>query len=323
LRSLLEIRDLKVVYHSYQGVVNAVDIDRLDILQGETLGLVGETGCGKSTAALAILRLIQSPPGKIEQGQVIFQERDLLSLDEDEMRGLRGRQIAMIFQDPMSSLNPVFTIGSQILRIILLHREGISVQEAEKRAWDVLSLVGLADPRRIMKSYPHELSGGMRQRVMIGMALSCNPALLIADEPTSAVDVTIQAQIMRLLRDLKAKTQLTLLLITHDLSLVAQLCDRVAVMYAGKVVEVGSINQVYSNPLHPYTQALFKALPTLQAKGRALIPISGSVPSLIDPPPGCRFHPRCPRVMDVCKTFPPRLVEMEPGHTVSCLLYGD
>lgn len=323
MRSLLEIRDLKVVYHSYQGVVNAVDIDRLDIFQGETLGLVGETGCGKSTAALAILRLIQSPPGKIERGRVIFQERDLLSLDEDEMRNLRGRQIAMIFQDPMASLNPVFTIGSQILRIITLHREGISVQEAEKRAWDVLSLVGLADPPRIMKSYPHELSGGMRQRVMIGMALSCSPALLIADEPTSAVDVTIQAQIMRLLRDLKAKTQLTMLLITHDLSLVAQLCDRVAVMYAGKVVEIGSVNQVYSNPLHPYTQALFKALPTLQAKGKALIPISGTVPSLIDPPLGCRFHPRCPRVMDVCKTSPPRLVEREPGHTVSCFLYGD
>lgn len=317
---LLEIRNLKVRFNTYYGVVKAVDLDHLKLLKGETLGLVGETGCGKTVTALTVLKLIPSPGGNIEEGEILFKGENLLTKKEAEIRKIRGKRISMIFQDPMSSLNPVFTVEEQVSRIIALHQD-LQEKEAEERALRMFELVGLPSPGRVFESYPHELSGGMRQRVMISMAISCNPDLLIADEPTSALDVTIQAQILRLLKDLRDKIGASIMLITHDLAVVAQICEKVAVMYAGNIVEFGAVEAIFSRPLHPYTKMLLECSPRPGTRGRKLTAIHGFVPSLVTPPPGCRFHPRCPYVMDLCSKRRPRLVDIGDDHLASCFLY--
>jgi len=317
---LLDIRDLKVRFYTYQGIVHAVDIERFTIYQRESVGLVGETGCGKTVTSLAILGLIPTT-GRIESGEIIFKGEDLLKKSKDEMRQIVGKQISMIFQNPVSSLNPVFTIGDQIVSVIRLH-QNLGKAEAKKKAIEMLELVRLPDPRKIMKSYPHELSGGMCQRAMIAMALSCNPDLLIGDEPTTALDVTIQAQILKLMNELKEKINTSILLITHDLSVVAQTCDRVAVMYAGNLVEAGTTRAVFKDPRHPYTKGLLDAIPKLGSRERRLRGIEGAVPSLLNPPEGCRFNPRCPMAMKTCRQMSPKLIEVETGHYVSCLRYG-
>jgi len=318
VETLLEIRNLKVNFYTYKGVVKAVDVDNLRIYRGETLGLVGETGCGKSVTSSAILNLIPSP-GKIGGGEIIFEGEDILK--KKDMKNIRGKKIAMIFQDPMSSLNPVFTIGEQITRVIRTHT-GMKKNEARERAVEMLKLVELPDPEKILKKYPHELSGGQRQRIMIVMALSCSPSLLIADEPTTALDVTIQAQILKLLNNLKKKINASILLITHDLGVVAQVCDRVAVMYAGNVVEVGSIKEIFKDPKHPYTKGLLETIPNPKKRMEMLPVIEGTVPNLIDPPSGCRFHPRCKYVKEICKKEKPKSRRIGEEHEVSCFLYG-
>jgi len=317
---LLEIRDLAVRFYTYQGVVHAVDIERFTMYTRESVGLVGETGCGKTVTSLAILGLIP-PTGRAESGEIIFKGEDLLKKSKDEMRQIVGKQISMIFQNPVSSLNPVFTIGDQVTSIIRLH-QNVGRAEAEKKAIEMFELVRLPDPRKIMKSYPHELSGGMCQRAMIAMALSCNPDLLIADEPTTALDVTIQAQILKLMSELKEEISTSILLITHDLSVVAQTCDRAAVMYAGNLVEAGTIQAIFKDPKHPYTKGLLDAIPKLGSRERRLRGIEGAVPSLLNPPKGCRFHPRCDKATKACRETNPRQIEVETGHYVSCLLYG-
>jgi len=284
------------------------------------VGLVGETGCGKTVTSLSILRLIPSP-GKIVSGEIIFKGEDLLKKSKRAMRDIVGKQISTIFQNPTSSLNPVFTVGEQVTRVIKLHQR-VGKREAERRAVEMFNLVRLPDPEKMLKSYPHELSGGMCQRVMIAMALSCNPDLLIADEPTTALDVTIQAQILKLMEELKEKIDASILLITHDLSVVAQLCDRVAVMYAGGIVEDGNVNDIFKDPKHPYTRGLFDAIPKLGRRERGLRGIEGFVPDLLNPPSGCRFHPRCSYVMDVCREHKPASTEFTTNHLVSCFLYG-
>ena len=318
--TLLEIRDLTVRFYTYQGVVHAVDIERFLIYEKENVGLVGETGCGKTVTSLAILGLIPST-GRIESGEIIFKGEDLLEKSKDALRQIVGKKISMIFQNPISSLNPVFTIGEQVTSIIRLH-QNVRKSEAEKKAIEMFEIVRLPDPKKIMKSYPHELSGGMCQRAMIAMALSCNPDLLIADEPTTALDVTIQAQILKLMSELKEEISTSILLITHDFSTVAQTCDRVAVMYAGNLVEAGTVQAVFKDPKHPYTKGLLEAIPKLGSRERRLRGIEGVVPSLLNPPEGCRFHPRCPKAMKVCKEISPRQTEVETGHYISCLLYG-
>ena len=317
---LLEIRDLVVRFYTYQGIVHAVDIERFAMYKRESVGLVGETGCGKTVTSLAILGLIPAT-GRVESGEIIFKGERLLKKSKDEMRQIVGKQISMIFQNPVSSLNPVFTIGDQVTSIIRLH-QNVGKAEAEKKAIEMFELVRLPDPKKIMKSYPHELSGGMCQRAMIAMALSCNPDLLIADEPTTALDVTIQAQILKLMSELKEEINTSILLITHDLSVVAQTCDRAAVMYAGNLVEAGTIQAIFRDPKHPYTEGLLEAIPKLGSRERRLRGIEGAVPSLLNPPKGCRFHPRCEKATKACRETNPRQVEVETGHHVSCLLYG-
>lgn len=319
METLLEIKSAKVNFYTYQGVVKAVDIDKLEIYKGETLGLVGETGCGKSVTASLILQLIPSP-GKIEEGEIIFEGENLC--EKRNMQEIRGKKIAVIFQDPMSSLNPLFTIGEQITRIIRTHTS-TDKKEAEKRAVHMLKLVDLPDAEKMLKKYPHELSGGQRQRVMIVMALSCNPSLLIADEPTTALDVTIQAQILRLLNNLKGKINASILLITHDLAVVSQICDRVAVMYAGNIIEYGSREATFKNPKHPYTVGLLETIPNPQKKVEILPVIEGTVPNMIDLPPGCRFHPRCAHTKDICKKERPLLKNVGEEHAVACFLYSN
>jgi len=318
-KTLLEIRDLTVRFYTYQGVVHAVDIERFSIYKRESVGLVGETGCGKTVTSLAILGLIPST-GRIESGEIIFKGEDLLKKSKEAMRQIVGKQISMVFQNPVSSLNPVFTVGDQVTSIIRLH-QNIGKSEAEKKAIETFEIVRLPDPKKILKSYPHELSGGMCQRAMIAMALSCSPDLLIADEPTTALDVTIQAQILKLMSELKEEINTSILLITHDFSIVAQTCDRVAVMYAGNLVEAGTVQAVFKDPKHPYTKGLLEAIPKLGSRERRLRRIEGAVPSLLNPPEGCRFHPRCPKAMKACKEMSPRQIEVETGHYVSCLLY--
>ena len=318
--TLLEIRDLTVRFYTYQGVVHAVDLERFSIYKRESVGLVGETGCGKTVTSLAILGLIPGT-GRIESGEIIFKGEDLLKKSKEAMRRIVGKQISMIFQNPVSSLNPVFTIGDQATSIIRLH-QNVGKSEAEKKAIEMFELVRLPDPKKIMKTYPHELSGGMCQRAMIAMALSCNPDLLIADEPTTALDVTIQAQILKLMSELKEEINTSILLITHDFSTVAQTCDRVAVMYAGNLVEAGTVQAVFKDSKHPYTRGLLEAIPKLGSRERRLRGIEGAVPSLLNPPEGCKFHPRCPKAVKACKEMSPRQIEIDTGHYVSCLLYG-
>jgi len=319
-KPLLEIRNLKANFYTYQGVVHAVDIERFSIGRKQSVGLVGETGCGKTVTSLSILRLIPSP-GKIVSGEIIFKGEDLLKKSKRAMRDIVGKQISTIFQNPTSSLNPVFTVGEQVTRVIKLHQK-VGKREAKRRAVEMFNLVRLPDPEKMLKSYPHELSGGMCQRVMIAMALSCNPDLLIADEPTTALDVTIQAQILKLMEELKEKIDTSILLITHDLSVVAQLCDRVAVMYAGGIVEDGNVKDVFKDSKHPYTRGLLDAIPKLGRRERLLRGIEGFVPDLLNPPAGCRFHPRCSYAKDVCREHKPMLTEITTKHLVSCFLYS-
>ncbi|WP_254591254.1 ABC transporter ATP-binding protein [Methanocella conradii] len=320
---LVSIRGLKTNFYTYAGVVKALDGINLDIYKGETIGLVGETGCGKSVTALSIIRLIQWPPGRIDDGSIIFNGKDLLKLPESEMRKIRGNKISMIFQEPMNSFNPVFTIGDQIAEVIMLHQK-MDKKSAWKKAIEMLSFTSIPAPERVAKSYPHELSGGMLQRAMISMALACQPELLIADEPTTALDVTIEAQILELMKNLKSRTNASILMITHDLGIIAEMCDRVGVMYAGTIVELADVMAIFKRPLHPYTNGLISAIPSLSTEHACrLETIPGNVPNLINPPTGCRFHPRCSKAMDICKKEKPGVYEVEDGHCVSCFLYAE
>jgi len=320
MRELLRVQDLRTHFLTHEGTVRAVDGVSFTIMKGETLGLVGESGCGKSVTALSIMRLIPSPPGRILSGEILFEGSDLLSLSERRMRDIRGCKISMIFQEPMTSLDPVFTIGDEIMETVKLH-QGLKRSDAKREVIEALRTVGIPDSERRIRNYPHELSGGMRQRAMIAMALSCNPALLIADEPTTALDVTIQAQILRLIDDLKSRLGTSVLLITHDLGVVSEMCDFVAVMYAGHIVEYTDVHTIFEQPLHPYTIGLKKSIPSLDAEVERLDTIKGLVPSLIDIPSGCPFHPRCTHTMPVCRKEMPELIKADKGHHVKCHLF--
>ena len=315
------IQDLQTHFFTGEGVVRAVDGVTLSVRPGETLGLVGESGCGKTVTALSILRLVPDPPGRIVGGTICFDGRDLLRLPEEEMRSIRGCAISMIFQEPMTSLNPVFTVGEQVAEGIR-HHQKVSRREAWDRAVEVLRRVKIPDPARRAYEYPHQLSGGLRQRVMIAMALALGPRLLIADEPTTALDVTIQAQIIELLMGLQEEMQMAVILITHDLGVIAETADRVVVMYAGRVVEEASAEQLFETPLHPYTQGLLESLPKLEAgkRHRRLTAIPGLIPNLLDLPTGCKFAPRCPKVIGDCWPTEPDLREVRPGHWARCIL---
>ncbi|MDX9971348.1 MAG: ABC transporter ATP-binding protein [FCB group bacterium] len=317
---VLAVRNLQTHFFTDAGVARAVDDVSFEIRAGQTLALVGESGCGKSMSALSILRLVPSPPGRIVAGEIEFKGRDLLKFSEEEMRQIRGDDISMIFQEPMTSLNPVFRVGAQISAAIRLHRN-VSEEEARRQAIELLAKVGIPAPEERVDDYPHQMSGGMRQRAMIAMALSCDPMLLIADEPSTALDVTIQAQILALLRDLQRDTGMAILLITHDLGVVAENADEVAVMYAGQIVERAPVKELFANPQHPYTLGLFKSLPRLSKKGEKLASIPGTVPNATHFPTGCRFRMRCPYAEQVPSEQDPPLVETTSGHTVKCWLY--
>ncbi|MDQ7794702.1 MAG: ABC transporter ATP-binding protein [bacterium] len=314
---LLELDKLKTYFYTEEGVVLAVDGVSFHIERGETLGVVGESGCGKSVTALSILRLVPNPPGRIIGGDILFEGQSILRKTEAQMRDLRGNDIAMIFQEPMTSLNPVYTCGEQIAEAIELH-QGLRKREALEKAVDMLKLVGIPGPERRVREYPHQLSGGMRQRVMIAMALSCNPKLLMADEPTTALDVTIQAQILELMKDLKQELGMAIMLITHDLGVIAEMAKRVVVMYAGKVVEEADVAGLFRKPLHPYTEGLLSSIPRLNRPQGRLHVITGQVPNPVNLPPGCRFHPRCPYTEDICLQREPELVDTGGGRLVSC-----
>ena len=313
---LLQIKDLSIVYATEDGVVQALTNANLTLRQGETLGLVGETGAGKTTLARGIMRLIPDPPGKIVSGEILYEEKDLLRLSIKEMRKYRGSQISMIFQDPMTSLNPVMTVGDQIREVIVTHHPEMSRQDARKHAEDMLEMVGITATR--YNDYPHQFSGGMKQRVVIAIALAGEPRLLIADEPTTALDVTIQAQVLEMIHALKRKSNTAMLLITHDLGVVAQNCDSVAIIYAGEIVEYGTLRQVYKNVLHPYTEGLFGSVPSLESNARRLAAIDGMMPDPTDLPKGCKFVDRCKYATDRCRGEVPRLMEMADGHKVRC-----
>ena len=315
---LLEVRNLCTYFHTEEGLGKAVDGVSFALRRGETLGLVGESGCGKSVSALSVMRLIPQPPGQIESGEILFGGRDLLRLSEDEMCRVRGNEIAMIFQEPMTSLNPVLTCGFQITESVILH-QGVSKQEARNRAIEMLRLVGIPAPEQRVDEYPHQLSGGMRQRVMIAMALSCNPQLLIADEPTTALDVTIQAQILELLQRLQEELKMAVLMITHDLGVIAEVADRVAVMYAGQVVEYASTRDLFNSPQHPYTRGLMQSVPRLDESRERLDIISGIVPDAREFPEGCRFAPRCPLAEDRCRSASVELRALSEEHLGRCL----
>lgn len=371
--ALLNIQDLKLYFFTLLGVVKALEGVELRLERGDTLGLVGETGCGKSVTALSTIRLVPIPPAKIMDGRILFEGKDLAKMNEDEIRSIRGHKISVVFQEPTTSLNPVLKVGDQVAEVIMIHQnlaaeslqtkidrlkarrawleaKGLSLvsklmglegqirrlegsrenppkpsrrdlhRAALDRAIQLLRLTGLPDPERTAERYPHELSGGMRQRVMIAIALACNPDLLIADEPTSSLDVTIQAQIIQLMRELKRQMGSSILLITHHLGLVAHMCNKVAVMYAGRVVEYAVAAQLFKNPLHPYTKALLRSVPKIREETEQLESIPGTVPDLLDPPKGCRFHPRCDSALGVCSEHAPRLIEVAPEHLVSCHL---
>ena len=342
--TLLQVNRVKLDFHTYAGEVRALDGITFNVGKGEALGLVGESGCGKSVTALSIAGLLPEN-ASVTRGEILFAGKNLLTLRKEEMRKIRARQIAMVFQDPTTFLNPVLTIGEQLEEVFLLNPEHLAAVASErggsknntkstlsrsqqkKIAKDlsiqVLKQVRLGDPNRVLKQYPHELSGGMRQRCMIAMALARSPDLFIADEITTALDVTIQAQILELLRDLKRDFRGSTLLITHDLGIVAELCDRVAVMYAGNIVEIADSGELFANPLHPYTKGLMRAIPMLDRRMDRLETIHGTVPDLINPPSGCRFHPRCPLALDKCKSVKPELLQVAKGHTVACHLYDE
>lgn len=324
---LIEVKDLKTYFFTEDGVVRAVDGVDFTIEPEKTLGVVGESGCGKTVTALSVMGLVQTPPGKITEGEILYHQdgnvTDLTQLNPKgrKYRSIRGNEIAMIFQEPMTSLNPVYTIGNQIMEAIILHQR-LNKREARKKAIEMLHSVGIPVPEQRVDEYPHQLSGGMRQRAMIAMALSCNPSLLIADEPTTALDVTIQAQVLDLMNDLRRDFHAAIQFITHDLGVIAQMADDVVVMYLGKIVEGAPIGETYHNPKHPYTQGLMNSIPSLATtRAERLIPIKGVVPDPFDVPEGCGFEPRCPHAMDICKREIPTLKEIAPGHLVSCFLY--
>ena len=314
---LLSVRNLRTYFHLDDGVAKAVDGVSFDIHRGRTLGLVGESGCGKSVTSLSILRLVQSPPGRIEGGEILYEGRNLLDLSERRMRAIRGNRVAMIFQEPMTSLNPVFTVGFQIMEALRLHQK-MNRRQARERATEMLREVGIPSPEVRIDEYPHQMSGGMKQRVMIATALACHPALLIADEPTTALDVTIQAQILRLLKRLQRERGMAVLLITHDLGVVAENADDVCVMYASKIVEKTDVCELFERPLHPYTVGLFRSIPRLGREGERLDVIPGNVPNPLEFPAGCKFHPRCSMAEDRCRTDEPALREIHPGHFSAC-----
>lgn len=317
---LLCIRDLETTFLTDRGPARAVDGLSLDVGRGQTVAVVGESGCGKTMLALSVLRLVPAPAGRITGGRVLFDGTDLLALPEAAMRSIRGNRISMIFQEPMTSLNPVLRVGEQIAEAVRLHR-GLRAKEAREAAVEMLRLVGIPGPGERAQAYPHELSGGMRQRVVIAMALACNPGLIIADEPTTALDVTIQAQVLDLMRSLKEEFSTAMVMITHDLGVVGEVCDHVAVMYAGRIVEAGSLEQIFGNARHPYTLGLFRCIPDIEEETSKIRPIEGLMPDPLDLPSGCPFHPRCPECMDVCRTVVPGVLD-EDGHRVMCHLYG-
>ncbi|MCX8117787.1 MAG: ABC transporter ATP-binding protein [Desulfobacterota bacterium] len=315
---LLNVRSLTTRFYTEDGVVRAVEDVSFEIYPAEVLCVVGESGCGKSVTGLTLLRLIPIPPGRIESGEIWFEGRDLLSLDEKEMERVRGNEISMIFQEPMTSLNPVFTIGNQITEVLKLH-QGLDKREARRRAVEMLDRVRIPSPEVRIDAYPHQLSGGMRQRAMIAMALSCQPKLLIADEPTTALDVTIQAQVLRLLKEIQREMGMAVMLITHDLGVVSEVADRVAVMYAGRIVESGPIEAIFGRMRHPYTKGLLESIPRLEEKKRRLNAIPGQVPNPLDLPSGCKFHPRCYLAIEACKIEEPPLLKVEENHYSRCI----
>ncbi|CEG25780.1 ABC transporter ATP-binding protein [Bacillus sp. B-jedd] len=321
-KPILEVKGLKTHFHTKRGVSKAVDGIDFSLRKGETLGIVGESGCGKSITSLSILRLIPSPPGRIAEGQILFKDKDLVTLPEKEMRKIRGNEISMIFQEPMTSLNPVIPVGEQIAEALRLHQK-MGRKEAMAKAVEMLQLVGIPSPEKRAKQEPFQLSGGMRQRVMIAMALACTPEVLIADEPTTALDVTIQAQILELIKDLQLKLGMGVILITHDLGVVAETCDTVAVMYAGNIIEHASTRDIFANPKHPYTRGLLESLPKINEDQEELKTIEGSVPSAYNMPEGCRFASRCPFREEICLKKRPDLVEQSDGTKVRCWMYTD
>lgn len=320
MKNLLEIKNLRTHFFTEDGVVPAVDGVDFELRPGQTLGIVGESGCGKSVTAISILRLVPNPPGRIVGGEILFDGKDLVKASQSEMNEIRGNDIAMIFQEPMTSLNPVFTIGRQITEAIQLHQK-LDKRAARERCIEMLKLVGIPRAEEAIDEYPHQFSGGMRQRAMIAMALSCNPKLLIADEPTTALDVTIQAQIIELMKELKEKLNTAIMLITHDLGVVAEMSDHVIVMYAGRVVEEANVFDLFKEPKHPYTVGLMKSKPSLDSNTERLEVITGAVPNPLNMPSGCAFHPRCPHVMDICRVEMPHLIKSENGRKVRCWLY--
>lgn len=321
MHKILQVNDLKTHFETRNGTVRAVDGVTIEVNKGDTLGIVGESGCGKTVLALSIMRLIPAPPGRIVSGNIMFDGIDLLGLDKEEMRKLRGKEISMIFQEPMNSLNPVLKVGDQVSESIRLH-QGLSKKDSLERALDMLRLVGMPSAEERLKNYPHQMSGGMRQRVMIAMALSCNPRLMLADEPTTALDVTIQAQIIELINKLKEEVGTSVILITHDLGVIAEAAQYAAVMYAGKVVEYCGVNDLFSSSLHPYTEGLMESTPNISEipddKNERLNVIPGTVPNLYSLPRGCSFQERCPYVMEICKEREPELREKFTGHQVRC-----
>lgn len=317
---LLKVENLKTYFYTEDGLVKAVDGVSFEVYEGETLGIVGESGCGKSVTSLSIMRLLDQN-GRIVEGRIIFKGRNLVELPEHEMRKIRGKEIAMIFQEPMVALNPVFTIGDQIMETLMLH-QGMSEREARNRAIELLRRVGIPEPEKRIDAYPHQLSGGMRQRAMIAMALSCRPSVLIADEPTTALDVTIQAQILELMKELQREYGMAIILITHDMGVIAEMCDRVAVMYAGKVVEYGDVRTIFSDSKHPYTYELLESIPRIDVEQERLKSIPGTVPDPLHFPAGCKFHPRCDFFeKGKCDVEEPELVDIGNGHMVRCFFW--
>ena len=320
MSELLQVKNLKTYFYTEEGVMPSVDGLDFTLSQGETLAIVGESGCGKSVTSLSIMRLIQSPPGKIVDGEILYQGEDLLKKSPKEMRAIRGNEISMIFQEPMTSLNPVFPVGRQIMESFMIH-QGLDKKAARARTIEMIRMVGIPSPEKVVDQYPHELSGGMRQRIMIAMALACRPKILIADEPTTALDVTIQAQIMHLLRNLKDQTGTAIILITHDLGVVAQIAQNVLVMYAGQAVEYAPVRDIYKDPLHPYTRGLLESIPKLHEEVDTLASIPGMVPAPNAYPVGCRFSPRCGQACALCEQKAPPLIKLADGRRVRCWKY--
>ena len=319
-KEVLQVKELETTFFTDDGNIAAVDRISFSIREGEVLAIVGESGCGKSVTSLSIMGLVPSPPGKITNGQIILDNKDLTKLKEKQMRAIRGQEIAMIFQEPMTSLNPLFTIGNQLTEAIRIHNKSWNKKQVRERALEIMKLVGLPRAEQLIDEYPHQLSGGMRQRVMIAMALVCNPKILIADEPTTALDVTIQAQILKLIKDLNSRLNTAVLLITHDLGVVAQTCERVIVMYAGQIVEEAPVQEIFTNSKHPYTQGLIQSVPDMRYKKSELYSIPGNVPKPGSITQGCRFAPRCPHAFDRCRSETPALYEAAENHIARCFL---